>query len=867
MRPTKNRYFLLISLLPFFLGGCLGIKHLGKKESLLYRQRIVAPKNIDPEAVRNLYVQRPNRKILGLPIAPLVGIYYVGYHRFNHENVLMARKQKKEEEYQARIDGATNEEKKARLIKEKEKVSARFDKKLECGNRLLCRKTRKEKKFDAKIAKAKSEKRKENLALRKQEVSERFAFKLENGNTVMQWGEPVSVFDSAAVVLTEEKLHDYLTSKGYFTNKVTSKVTNIARLVNVTYRLEPGRPYIIDSIFYNISDTVILKLVKNKAVDSYLKRGEHYDQSKFTAERERLDLLMKDHGFYDFSRQYIEFKADTGYLSPNRRVMVMIEIKDPAKRGYHKQFTIDSVTFVTDAGYAENLKRTGRTYRDIQYRYHRDDYNLKILSQRVFLAPGEHFSRRKTLNTQRQLNNLDAFKFVNINFDTTGGKFIANIFTSPLARYEWTNEAGVSVTQGYPGPFYNMTFRKRNVFKGMETLDLSGRFGFEGVAPATSDADFYKSTEAGVNASLTFPQFIWPFREEVRFRQAQYNPKTKFTAGYAFTERPEYRRTAVSLNGTYSWNNKRTRLFSLTPVNLSLIDTANLSQSFRDLLEEQEALGNYGLKNSFEPALVNSLIFSVTWNHNDYGNKESSSAYIRSQFESGGTIWNIFDGSFITEKYELQYYQYLRLSIDMRRINILGKHTTVAYRLNSGLAYAYGANKSLPYEKYFFAGGSNSVRAWRPRRLGPGSLEPPRSEDPSADGLFDYSIEKPADILIESSVEIRQRLFGFVHGAVFVDAGNVWTFEPRKTAEGVDGSSGNSQFKINQFYKEIGVGTGFGLRFDFTFLILRFDVGVKVWDPARDGSDRYVLDNVKFWGPFGVNREPVIYNVGIGYPF
>jgi outer membrane protein insertion porin family len=794
------------------------VKHLKENEKLLYRQGIVAPNNIDEEELRNLYAQRPNRKILGLPVAPLVGIYYFGYKRFDQQ-------------------------------------------------KMINRKEKKEKKIQAKIDKAKSEKKKSNLAFRKQKITDRFTNKLENGNTVMQWGEPISVYDSNKVVTTIDRFKAYLTSKGYFTNKVTSKITSIGKFVNVTYRVDPGRPYIIDSIFYGIQDTTIYKLVREKEGESLLKRGEAYDQGKFSEERERLDLLMKDYGFYDFSRQYIEFRTDTSWLTPERKVMVMIEIKDPARRGYHKQFTIDSVNFVTDAGVPEAGERKERTYRDIHYRYHHDNYNLKILSQRVFLKPYEHYSRAKTLNTQRQLANLDAFKFVNINFDTTGGKFVANIFTSPLARYEWTNEAGVSVTQGYPGPFYNMTFKKRNIFKGMETLDISGRIGFEGVAPATSDQDFYKSTEAGVNASLTFPQFIWPFRERVRFRQAQFNPKTKFTAGYAYTERPEYRRTALSLNGTYSWNNKRTRLFSLTPVNLSLIDTANLSASFRELLAEQGTLGNFSLINSFQPSFVNSMLFSVTWNHNNYGNKESNSAFVRAQFESGGTIWNIFDGEFITKKYELQYFQYLRLSVDTRRINVVGKHTTIAYRLNSGLAYAYGRNKSLPYEKFFFAGGSNSIRAWRPRRLGPGSLEPTISTQPSTDGLYDYSIEKPADILIESSIEVRQKLFGFVNGAVFVDAGNVWTFEPRKSLGDDDGNTGNSQFRFDSFFKEIAVGTGFGLRFDFTFLILRFDVGIKVWDPARDEGQRFVLDKMKFFGPFGPNREPVIYNVGIGYPF
>jgi outer membrane protein insertion porin family len=816
LRTTKNRYFLFIVLLPVLLGGCLGTKHLKENEKLLYRQGIQAPRRIHTDELKDLYAQRPNRKILGLPIAPLVAIYYSGYRRYDQE-------------------------------------------------KLISRKQRKEKKFDEKLAKATKEKRIANLQFRKQKITDRFTDKIENGNTVMQWGEPISVFDSSMVTQTKERFSDYLFSKGYFTNKVSSKVLSISKLVNVTYKIEPGRPYIIDSIFYNIPDTGIFSLVKKHEKGSFIKPGEQFDQNNFTKERERLDLLMKDHGYYDFSRQYIEYQTDTSYRRPERRVVVKLEIKDPARRGYHKQFKIDTVNFITDAGVSvDGVQREQRPYRDIQYSYYTDQYNLKILSQRVFLKPGELYSRSKTLNTQRQLANVDAFKFVNINYDTTDGKFTANIFTSPLSRYEWTNEAGVSVTQGFPGPFYNMTFKKRNVFKGMETFDLSGRFGFEGVASATDDQNFYKSTEAGINASFTFPQFIWPFRDRVRFRHAQYNPKTKFTAGYAFTDRPEYRRTAISLNGTYSWNNKRTRLFSITPVNLSVIDTSNLSDNFRKLLFDQRDLGNFSLLNSFRPSFVNSIIFSITWNLNNYGNLEGNSAFVRTQLESGGTIWNIFDPAVITQ-YELEYFKYLRLSVDMRRINVLSKNTVLAYRFNSGLAYAYGDNKSLPYEKFFFAGGSNSIRAWRPRRLGPGSFKPPLSTDPENNGLFDYSIEKPADILMEASLEVRQKLFGFVNGAVFVDAGNVWTFEARKSEDG--DSNGNSKFAPATFLKEIAVGTGFGLRFDFAFLILRLDVGIKVWDPARDEGDRFVLNKLKFFGPFGTNREPVIYNVGIGYPF
>lgn len=819
-------------MISFFLTGCLGTRHLGENERLLYSQSIQAPSGINKEALKNLYAQRPNRRIGGAAIAPLVAIYYAGAKRYDQE----------------------------KYVRKKEAAEAKFNHKIENSS---------------------SDKKINNYQFRKQKKVDKYTNRIENGNLFMQWGEPVAAFDSASVKLTEERFHAYLYAQGYFTNQVKADVRLVRRSVDlrkqqihVTYVVTPGQPYILDSLFYDVEDTTILRLLHQHENASLLRQGDRFNEDAFTKERERIDLLMRDYGYYDFSRQYVEFKTDSSYRHPHRRVAVMTIVNDPAKRGYHKQFTIDSVTFTTDTGTPGlNIQRQHRANRDIHYFFYADNYNLNILSQRVFLKPGDLYSRTRTLNTQRQLSNVDAFKFTNINYDTVGGRFVANIYSSPLPRYEWSNEAGVNVTQGYPGPFYNIAFRKRNIFRGLEVFDLSGRFGFEGVASVTSKENFYRSTEAGVNASLTFPQFIWPFREHVRFRLAQYNPKTKFSVGYGYTDRPEYRRTTTSIVGSYTWQNNRNRTYQLTPLNIGIInvDTADLSRDFLKLLVTQAQAGNYSLLNAFRPSFVSSIIFGVTWNQNKYGNTERNSSFIRAQIESGGTWWNLLNNSYVSRLVDsLEIFKYIRVSLDMRRINVLNKTTTLAYRFNAGFAYSYSANKSLPYEKFFFAGGSNSIRAWRPRRLGPGSVKPETSSNPREDGLYDYSIEKPATILMEASVELRQKLFGFVSGALFVDAGNTWTFNQQ------GGDRGNSQFRFNQFYKEIAVGTGFGLRFDFTFLILRLDVGMKVYDPARDEQDRFVLNRVRFWKPYATQggdgsyanfREPVIYNVGIGYSF
>jgi outer membrane protein assembly factor BamA len=531
---------------------------------------------------------------------------------------------------------------------------------------------------------------------------------------------------------------------------------------------------------------------------------------------------------------------------------------------------VDSIIFTTDAAVnaKDNIKRRSEAYRDITFSYFQNQYSKKILGQRVFIHKDSLYSRSKTFNTQRQLANLDIFKFININYDTSGGRFITNIFASPLDRYSWTNEAGMTVTQGFPGPYFSTNFKKRNVFGGLEIIELNGRFGFEGVASATDQSNFYKSTEAGINGSIIFPQFLFPFKEGRAYQLGKYNPRTRLLAGYAYTDRPEYKRSITTLSDTYTWENTQTTQYSLTLISLNVI-RSTLAPSFDSLLIDlQENQGN-NLRNSFKPSFVSSMIFGVTWNPNNYGNTERSSIYIRAQAETGGTLFNLALPQYITDL-GLELYKYLRFSFDVRKTKVINKNTLLAYRINSGVGFAYSDNEVLPYEKYFFVGGSNSIRAWRPRRLGVGTVPPDLSTNPQGDGLFDYSYEKPGEVMLEGSIELRRKLFGFVNGAVFIDAGNVWSFkEVQLSAEESTTKApwqGSSKFSKG-FVRELGIGSGFGLRFDFSFLVLRLDVGIKVYDPGRQEGDRFVFDKFRFFKPYGINREPVIYNVGIGYPF
>jgi outer membrane protein insertion porin family len=820
-------------LLIVSLSGCLGTQYLKENEKMLYRQSVKAPPGISTEGLNALFVQKPNRKFLGLPIQPLVWMHHQGLEWYNNPKSTFSKET---------------------FIKRKEKT---------------------ERKFDRKINSANDPKKRSSLQFRKQKRIDALNSKIENGNLLMQWGEEVAVFDTLKMQQSAERLADYLFNKGYFLNHVTTEYKILRRQVFASYVLFTGPRYFYDTIIYRVPDTTVLKHLKATESKSLVKRGVGYDQAGLSQERERIDLMLKDRGYYDFSRQYIDFDVDTSYKEPHK-IAVLVRINNPARRNYHKQFVVDSVSFTPDAGVRipSQVKRFTREYNGITFNYFQDYYSERILRQRIFIYRDSLYSRSRTFETQRQLANLDAFRFVNVNYDTSGGRFIASIFSNPLDRYSWSNEAGVSLTQGFPGPYYSLSFKKRNIFRGLESFELTGRFGFEGVASATDVGNIYGSTEANVNASITFPQFLMPFSGRIAPNAGHLNPRTKFLGGYTYTDRPEYTRSIVTISDTYNWESRSRTQYSLTLVNLNVI-RSRTDSSFNALLEQLYVEQGNNLRNSFKPSFVSSMLFSVIWNAKNYGSLESSASFLKVSAESGGTFQN-FDALVpeILVKEGLELYKYVRVNLDFRRIQVLNKHTVVAARVNTGVGYGYSSNETLPYEKFFFVGGSNSIRAWRPRRLGIGTYPPLLSADPASDGLFDYRYERPGEILLESSIELRKKLFGFVNGAVFIDAGNVWSFNEAAPSTAVNAApwTGSTKYDFRQMFRQLGIGTGFGLRFDFTFLVLRFDLGIKAYDPGREMGDRWVITKFRFWKPYGTmedpgRREPVIYNVGIGYPF
>lgn len=804
MNKAKYINFLVLLVL---ISSCSLTKGLKEGEYLVYNAKIKGAKKSDRGALYNMIRQTPNTRIPLINLSIGVSIYNFGEWTFDSTKQEVRR--------------AEYEQERRELIQLNEEVGLN-------------------KKQTKRLNKVNS-------------YLETLEKRLEYGNFFMRTGNPRVVMDSSKTIESAQQMQFLLANNGFFDAKTDYRVTTKRRKASIDYLITEGEPYLIDSFFTNSDDPKIYSLLEKSIGGSEIKIGKIYEQNALSRERQRVEDLLKDNGYYTFSKSYIEYNVYEDTIAHS--VVVEQIIRKPSYADFHRVYTLDSVFFSVDPPSLNFIDNSEVTYfRDIEFDLYDDRYSEKIISSRIFLEKGALYSRSNVIDTQRQLANLDLFRFVNIAFDTVGNTLRPKIFTQPNQKFQITNQLGASITEQVPGPFFSHSLRNRNLFRGAEIFEFFFRAGLEGVVSATGEGGVFRSRELNTSASVIFPQFLFPFAAGSLETLGRYNPRTRTLIGYSYVNRPEYIREAITGAVSYNWNTRNFRQqYSVNLLDANFI-RSNLDDAFRALLEDLQNQGN-NLINSFLPSYVSSISGQVIFNFNQYGAFQKNKASLwRLFFESGGTTLNFVSDDFV-ENRSLAYFQFLKFQSDFRRYIPITKYQTFAYRLNLGLARPYGvSNGILPYEKYFFAGGSTGIRAWQPRRLGPGSNTPNTLED----GSFDYRFEQPGDILFEGMFELRTKLYGYFDAAYFIDLGNTWTFLPDPTRPGAN-------FEFNRFYKEIAVGTGIGLRMDFDFLVLRLDMGVKAIDPARPLGQRYVLN--QFFRSFPGFRGQTVFNIGIGYPF
>lgn len=808
--------------------SCSAVRNLNPDEALLFSQTIEGNKQVKDSELAAFFRQKPNRRLLNLPINPYIPIYFWGKQKYDSIKV------------------KADSQKLAALEKLYEEKLSADDLEQDQIQKLVVKR-------DKKTAKIRR--------------------RLREGNWLMRSvGEKPVIFDSALMRKTASQLKLFLHQNGFFEANVVSTYQVKKKRAKVVYQITENQPHTIRKIIYSVQDSVVAKLILKDTLLRFFQPKQRYNESLLEGERNRITRLLKDEGYFEFTKQFIFFKIDS-INPPKYSLDIRMIVENAASKKAHKRWEIEEVVVVSDVNTtSDKVARVTEIYDEVSFRSYIHQYSNKILSRRVKLRPKQYYSQALTEDTQRALSMLEMFKFVNIKYDTVKQKLRANIYASPATKYSFTVEGGgeLNLNQTIPGPFGSFSFRNLNTFGGCEVFNFKVQASLEAQGAVTDIDKSYQSQVANISNSITFPRVIFPLPKKMRQNIEVYNPTTKLLLGLQYVNRPEFNRLTYQTTFGYSWTRRQRHFFTFNLADISITRTPLIADSYRKILQDQQAQGN-NLILSFRSAFISSLSF--TYIYNTYAPaRKTNATYFRLFLESGGTTLNLLSRDFLRKDTvifgDLSYYRFLKMQTDFRYYIPTNNNGTWAFRCNLGLATPYGTTANaavdvLPYEKYFTTGGGNSIRGWQPQRLGAGSFLRPDTQ--RADGSPSYAYIEYGEMLLEFNIEYRKKLFGFVHGAAFVDAGNVWMLSKESTP--------NSLFKFNEFYKQIAVGGGLGLRFDFSFLILRLDMGMKLVEPGE-----YDAETLKGLGlPENYRKKPLFersffgeladWYFGIGYPF
>ncbi len=682
-------------------------------------------------------------------------------------------------------------------------------------------------------------------------------------------GEEPVIYDPYSTAKSKSELQSYVASKGYFDSSVSDSTKTVKRKTDVFYNVNLKSPYTIRNLYYHIADTSIEKLFYFDSVNCLIVRGKPYDVDVLQAERMRFERFIKDRGFYGFSADYISFNVDS--TIDNRQVNIYYDIRQATRIDQynriaytpHAIYKIKNVFIYPDfiqkdvlEGGEEYLKSLDTVnYNGYYFVSRREKPQLKydLILQSLYLKPGSIYNVTNTEQTQSHLMTLKAYRLVNIFFDETpppeenpGPEMYLNcqIQLTLLSQQSFNVEVEGTNTAGNLGGALNLVYQNRNLFRGAEQFNITLKGAFEAITQ--KNTKLRGTQEYGFETSLRLPKFLVPFLKKEGFVR-NYNPSTTLLAAYNYQNMVFYRRSMANATFGYNWNARNYQSHIVNPVQLNLIKLDSIDPAFKAWIDSSSYLSY-----SYRDVMILGGNYSFIFN-NQKIQKSRDYWFLRLNTEVSGNLLSLVSKMAGLKKKEGSYNifgqpfaQYIRTDLDVRYNIIVNDVSSAVYRGFIGVGIPYGNSKAIPFEKQYFGGGANGIRAWQVRTLGPGSYASP-------DTAF---INQTADIKLEANAEYRFKLFWILEGAVFLDAGNIWTFNK-------DNSRPGSEFRFNSFYRDIAVGTGAGLRFDFKFVIGRVDLGMKMRDPAISSGSKWIfMSNERY-----TFRDDFAIVLGIGYPF
>ncbi len=646
-------------------------------------------------------------------------------------------------------------------------------------------------------------------------------------------GEGPVLFDSLQAEQTCNDLSNVLHGMGYIKAQVDYALKREKKKkVKVIYNLHPGKRYHISSINYDIQDKNIDSVLKNKKFHSTnLRTGMPFMVSVLDNEREQITDFLNNNGYVNFHKDFISYSADT--ISGSTDIDITLHLHkflsgNGEEETEHKQYTIGKINYHANGDFDKIPLRKS------------------VLEENTIIEAGKLYNADELQKTYNRFGRLLIVKYTNIKFTERPDSNILDcnigISTNKINSISFQPEG--TNTAGDLGAAASLTYENRNIFRGAETFSIKLRGAFE----AITGLEGYQNQdyeEYSLEAKLLFPRFVVPFLSK-KFKK-QSTAMSELTFSYNMQNRPEFHRRVFTASWRYRWNDisgKKSYKFDL--IDLNYIYMPWISTTFKEEYLDDVNNRNSILRYNYEDLFIMKLGFGMSFNNGDEAykiNVETSGNFLSGISHLLGSKRNE-DNQYTL--FNIAFAQYVKGDFDYTKIIMFDRNNSLALHAGLGIAYPYGNSKILPFEKRYFSGGANSVRGWSVRGLGPGKFK-------GTNGAIDF-INQTGDIKLDLNIELRSFLFWKVYGAAFIDAGNIWTIRAYEEQPG-------GQFRFKDFYKQIAVAYGLGIRFNFDFFILRFDMGMKAINPAyNSNNEHYAIFHPDFSRDFA-------FHFAVGLPF
>lgn len=617
------------------------------------------------------------------------------------------------------------------------------------------------------------------------------------------------IYDTLQARLSCQDLMTAMQNEGYMNAGVSLYTETKGKKLKATYLLHPGQPFLIGKVNYDIQDEGIQQLLHLDQTDNQqIKPGMRFTVETLDNERKRIAGLLSDNGYFRFNKDFIHFTADTVMGRKDIALTLQLRKYKPNNNSPevdHTRYLIRDVLFQSNDSDRIHLRK-------------------QVLLNATAIKAGRPYDASALQRTYNNFARLQAVKYTNIKFaevpDTNLLDCHIQISTNKPSTISFQPEG--TNTAGDLGAAASITYTNRNLFHGSEQLSIEFRGAYEAITGLEGYQD-QNYTEFSVETKLVFPRFLAPFLSK-SFRRRQ-TASSEWAVSWNFQNRPEFHRRVFSSAWRYRWSEPKHHLnYRFDLLDLNYVYMPWISSTFkRDYLDNAENR-NAILRYNYEDIFIMKAGFTVSYT--------DGVDAVRANFESAGNLLNGVSKGFGFKTnsqgqhtlFNIAYAQYVKLDFDYTHLFQFDKRNALALHAGLGVAYPYGNSTVLPFEKRYFSGGANSVRGWSVRELGPGKFK-------GTDGRIDF-INQTGDVKLDLNAEYRSSLFWKLQGALFIDAGNIWTL--RNYAEQPGG-----QFKFTEFYKQIAASYGMGLRLNFDYFILRFDVGMKAVNPAYESEKEH----------------------------